>query len=108
MSRRKILSNATQLAARTLIVMAAAGLVITFVYLPVRWTGTSQKAFEREEAFRQRMPPQYRERADRERQMIRRRPAPAFEGARLMLSQFIGIAIFAWIGRRVFRLRLKR
>src|SRR5438067_9445410 len=80
MSRRKILSNATQLAARTLIVMAAAGLVITFVYLPVRWTGTSKKAFEREEAFRQRIPPQYRERADRERQMIRRRHRARLRG----------------------------
>jgi hypothetical protein len=106
MSGRKILSTAGQLAARTMMVAVAAGIIITCVYLPVRWTGSAEKAVQKEDAFWQRMPAQRRERAERDRLRIRDRRAPALQAARLMLSQFIGITIFALIGRRVFRLKL--
>jgi hypothetical protein len=54
------------------------------------------------------MPAQHRERAERDRLRIRDRRAPALQVARLMLSQFIGVTIFALIGRWVFRLKLGR
>src|SRR5262249_26884938 len=66
MSSRTIISTLSQIALRTLVVMMVAGLIITAVYLPVRWSGVSEPA-ERLENARRRLPPEYRERLERER-----------------------------------------
>jgi uncharacterized membrane protein len=108
MSQPKLLSTAGRLAARTLMVLAAAGLVIASVFLPVYWTGASHKALQQAETLRLRIPPQYRERAERERLQVRERHAPALQGLRLIFGQLVGITIFALIGRRILGLRLKR
>jgi hypothetical protein len=101
-------STCMKLAARTMMVIIAAGIIVGCVYLPVRWTGIAEKALQKDQAFWQRMPPQQRERVERDRRRISERRSPAFRGAQMMLGQFVGISIFALIGRWVFRLRLGR
>ncbi len=89
-------------ATRTMILLGAAALVIAALYLPIRW-GSSQFAARREavrrEALRN-MPLEFRERL-RERERI----PPASVRLRMITTQFVVIAIVAWIGRRIFRLR---
>jgi hypothetical protein len=102
----KVLFICRQYATRTMILLGAAALVIAVIYIPVRWGGVSQAAARREgvrrEALRN-MPLEFRERL-RERERIQ--PAPA--RLRMLTTQFVVIAIAAWIGRRILRLRLKR
>jgi hypothetical protein len=105
-SRETIISGFCQGALRTLIVMGVAGLVITAVYLPVRWSGVAEKAIRLEEA-RRKLPPQYRERLELERK-DRERARPLLVGVRMITNQFVAVAILALIGRTVLRLRLKR
>jgi hypothetical protein len=106
MSRRNVFSTAGQLAGRTIMVFVAAAAIIGCIYLPVRWTGMAEKASQKEDAFWQRMPPQQRERVERDRQRIRDRRATPQHSAGLVLGQFVGVSIFALIGRKVLRLKL--
>ncbi|HLH32648.1 MAG TPA: hypothetical protein VKY31_15720 [Terriglobia bacterium] len=92
---------------RTLILLGAAGMVIAVLYVPVRLSSMSQM-FSRREAVRQQqlrnLPPGLRERFTQNRDRVP--PLPV--RFRIVATQFIAITITAWIGRRVFRLRLKR
>ena len=72
----------------------------------LRWSGVSQASARREavrrEALRN-MPLEFRERLHE-----RERIPPAAARLRMLTTQFVVIAIVAWIGRRILRLRLKR
>ena len=93
-------------ALRTLIVMGVAGLIISTIYFPVRWSGAAEKATRLEEV-RRKLPPQNREWLERERR-LRERRLPLQVGVRIIANQFLAIAIIAFIGRSVLHLRLKR
>lgn len=99
-----------KLALRTLIVMGVAGLIIAAVYFPVRWSGGYEKAKSFEDArqrVEQKLPLEYRERRERERRDLERR-LPPLVGVRIMANQFLAVAVIAFLGRTVLRLRLKR
>jgi len=102
----RVLFMCRRFATRTMILLGAAALVIAVIYIPVRWGGVSQAAARREavrrEALRN-MPLEFRERLHE-----RERIPPAAARLRMLTTQFVVIAIVAWIGRRILRLRLKR
>lgn len=99
-----------KLVLRTLIVMGVAGLIIAAVYFPVRWSDGYEKARRMEEArqrVERKLPLEYRDRRERERRDLERRlPMPV--GVRILANQFVAVAIIAFLGRTVLRLRLKR
>jgi hypothetical protein len=93
---------------RTLILLAAAGIVMGAIYIPVRWVPAVDKFSRREEA-RER---EYRARVGRPliRPSARARyqaPTPLF-GFSQLAGQFLIIAVIGLVGRKVLRLRLKR
>jgi len=93
---------------RTLIFLAAAGIVIGAIYIPVRWVPSvdqfSRREEARERAYLARVGQPLIQPSARARY---RAPTPLF-GFSQLAGQFLIIAVIALIGRKLLRLRLKR
>jgi hypothetical protein len=79
-----------RLVVRTILLLAAAGLIVGVVYVPIRLILAPER------------PPQRNERRFQERRL------PPYFGIRVVVKNLVAVAVVAGIGRGVLRLSLKR